>query len=292
MPPKTEQKPAQKQTTTQEKATAAPAKAVAAPTKSVAAPAKASAVPAKASTTPAKTVPVPETILKKRRTADQLKAAQAKHAVNVAKKRKSLRKVIFKRAEQYVKEYRNQEKSLIRLRRQAKQNGDFFVEPEAKIAFVLRIRGIHGLHPKPRKILQLLRLRQINNGTFVKLTGATLAMLKLVEPYVAYGYPNLKAVRELVYKRGFAKINKQRIAISSNKLVEEQLGKHGIVCVEDLIHEIYTVGPNFKWANKFLWTFKLSAPTGGWNDVATHYNDGGDFGNREDKINELVHRMN
>jgi hypothetical protein len=31
-------------------------------------------------------------------------------------------------------------------------------------------------------------------------------MLQRVEPYVAYGYPNLKSVRELVYKRGYAKV--------------------------------------------------------------------------------------
>jgi len=282
MPPKTEQKPAAKSTTP---ATAAPTKTAAAPTKTAAAPAKTAAAPTK-------TVPVPETILKKRRTADQEKLAKAKHAVNVAKRARKQRKIIFKRAENYVKEYRNQERSLIRLRRQAKQNGDFFVEPESKLAFVIRIRGIHGLHPRPRKILQLLRLRQINNGVFVKLTGATLAMLKLVEPYVTYGYPNLKTVRELIYKRGFTKIDRQRIHISSNKLVEEQLGRNGIICVEDLIHEIYTVGSNFKWANRFLWPFKLSAPSKGWKDVATHYNDGGDFGNRENYINELVQRMN
>ena len=31
-------------------------------------------------------------------------------------------------------------------------------------------------------------------------------MLRLVDPYIAYGYPNLKSVRELVYKRGYGVI--------------------------------------------------------------------------------------
>ena len=31
-------------------------------------------------------------------------------------------------------------------------------------------------------------------------------MLRRVEPYVAWGYPNLKTVRELLYKRGFGKV--------------------------------------------------------------------------------------
>lgn len=81
-------------------------------------------------------------------------------------------------------------------------------------------------------------------------------------------YPNLKTVKELVYKRGYAKVNKQRIALSDNSIVEGALGAHGIICVEDLIHEIFTVGPHFKEANNFLWTFKLSAPLGGLRCVA------------------------
>lgn len=61
-----------------------------------------------------------------------------------------------------------QEKDLIRLKREAKTKGGFYVEPEAKLAFVVRIRGINDMHPKTRKILQLLRLRQIHNGIFIK----------------------------------------------------------------------------------------------------------------------------
>jgi len=238
------------------------------------------------------TAPVPETILKKRRTVQDRKAGQEKARAALKKKLKSTRKVIFKRAEQYVKEYRDIEKSLINFRRQAKKGGNFYVEPEAKLAFVIRIRGTMGLHPKPRKILQLLRLRQLNNGVFVRLTRATKQMLTLVEPYIAYGYPNQKSVKELIYKRGFGKVQGQRVAITNNQIIEKALGKHGIICVEDLIHEIFTVGPHFKQANKFLWPFKLSNPTGGWKKTLNHYNEGGDSGNREDKINTVIHSMN
>jgi large subunit ribosomal protein L7e len=35
--------------------------------------------------------------------------------------------------------------------------------------------------------MQLLRLRQINNGVFIKLNKATLNMLKIAEPYIAWG---------------------------------------------------------------------------------------------------------
>lgn len=41
--------------------------------------------------------------------------------------------------------------------------------------------------------------------------------------------------------------------------VQAALGDKGIICVEDLVHEIFTVGPAFKEANNFLWPFKLSS---------------------------------
>ena len=59
---------------------------------------------------------------------------------------------------------------MIRLKREAKTKGGFYVEPEAKLAFVVRIRGINDMHPKTRKILQLLRLRQIHNGIFIRVS--------------------------------------------------------------------------------------------------------------------------
>merc|ERR1712048_1002682 len=174
----------------------------------------------------------------------------------------------------------------------AKKDGNAYVDSEPKLAFVIRIRGINQVSPRVKKILQLLRLRQIGNATFVKLNKATNMMLNIAQPYITWGYPNLKTVRELIYKRGHGKVNGQRIALNDNAVVEQNVGNIGLQSVEDLIHEIYTVGPNFKRANNFLWTFKLSAPNGGYRRVTNHFVEGGDFGNREDKINNLVRRMN
>ena len=117
-------------------------------------------------------------------------------------------------------------------------------------------------------------------------------MLQWVSPFIAWGYPNLKTVRELVYKRGFAKVDKQRMPITDNSVIEKALGQFGIICIEDLIHTIYTVGPAFKQANAFLWPFKLSNPTGGFKGKkSNHFIQGGENGNREEHINALVQRM-
>jgi large subunit ribosomal protein L7e len=238
-------------------------------------------------------IAVPETILKKQKASQ--KATDSK-AADLQKKReanKQKRETIFKRAEKYHQEYVKAERDIIDAKRQAKKDGSLFVPAESKLAFVVRIKGINKIDPKKRKTLQLLRLLQINNGVFIRLTKATTEMLKIVEPFVAYGYPNLKTVRELVYKRGYGKVNKQRLPITDNELIEENLGKYGIVCVEDLIHEIYTVGPNFKQASNFLWPFKLSNPTGGFRTRKfKHFIEGGDLGNREEHINALIRQMN
>ncbi|KAE9961491.1 60S ribosomal protein L7 [Venturia inaequalis] len=236
---------------------------------------------------------VPETLLKKRKS--QEKEREARDTETAAKKKanKEKRQVIFKRAESYVKEYRDAEREKIRLDRLSKQEGSFAVPAEAKLAFVIRIKGINKIDPKKRKTLQLLRLLQINNGVFIRLTKATIEMLRIVEPFIAYGYPNLKSVRELIYKRGYGKINKQRIPLTDNAIIEESLGPLGIVCIEDLIHEIFTVGPNFKQASNFLWPFKLSNPTGGFRTRKfRHFIEGGDLGNREEFINALIRQMN
>ncbi|OCK96239.1 60S ribosomal protein uL30 [Cenococcum geophilum 1.58] len=236
---------------------------------------------------------VPETLLKKRKSQEKEREARATELQKKRQANKEKRKVIFKRAESYVKEYRDAEREKIRLSRVAKQEGSYYVPAEPKLVFVVRIKGINKIDPKKRKTLQLLRLLQINNGVFVRLTKATSEMLKIVEPFIAYGYPNLKSVRELIYKRGYGKIDKQRIPLTENALIEEQLGKYGIVCMEDLIHEIFTVGPNFKQASNFLWPFKLSNPTGGFRTRKfKHFVEGGDLGNREDHINALIRQMN
>merc|ERR1711957_577654 len=222
-------------------------------------------------------------------------ASEKETAVAAAKKdSEEQRQALKKRTSEYEKEYSDYNKKLVDLRREAKLGGNFFVEPEAKLIFVTRIVGIIKLSPKPRKVLQLIRLKQLHNGVFLKVNKPILQMLKLVQPYVTYGFPSLKTVREVVYKRGFGKLNKQRIPLSDNAVISEKLGEKGIHGMEDLIHEIYTVGPHFKQAANFLWPFKLSAPRGGFKCKRHGYCEmkGGDWGNREEEINELIARMN
>jgi large subunit ribosomal protein L7e len=69
------------------------------------------------------------------------------------------------------------------------------------------------------------------------------------------------------------------------------LGSKNIICIEDLINEINSVGSNFKEANNFIWPFKLRPPRGGFHSKRHPFQRGGDWGNRENLINDLANRM-
>merc|ERR1712023_44143 len=244
-----------------------------------------------ATTTVMSTTPVPESVLKKRKTQEKIGAEKAAAAEVAKKERKEKRVAAYKSAEKYVKEYRAIAKQRVRMHRQAKAAGNHFVDAEAKLIFVVRIRGLADMHPKTKKILQLMRLRQMNMGVFMKVSKAATEMLERVEPYLSYGYPTLKSVRDLVYKRGFGKVNKNRIPLNDNAVVEQGLGKYGINCMEDLVHEIFTVGPHFREANNFLWPFKLRPAKGGQAKKRKGFCEGGQAGNREDLMNKLIANM-
>jgi large subunit ribosomal protein L7e len=86
----------------------------------------------------------------------------------------------------------------------------------------------------------------------------------------------------------------QRKQITDNTMIESVLGektKGEVICIEDLVHQIYTVGPHFKECSKALWPFKMSCPVGGFSRIRNHFVEGGDAGNREEYINELLRRM-
>jgi len=117
-------------------------------------------------------------------------------------------------------------------------------------------------------------------------------MLRIVSPYIAYGYPTLRTIRNLIYKRGFGKVNGQRIPLTDNKIIENYFNDASLLSIEDVIHEVYTVGPKFKEVNKFLWPFKLSSPKGGYTYKLLDITKGGDAGNREKRINGLIKQMN
>ena len=110
---------------------------------------------------PKAAAPVPESVLKKRKAQEALAVARAAKMVEDKKASKIERKSILNKAKAYAKEYENAAKDVVTKRREAKKHGNFYMEPEPKLMLVVRIKGINAIDPKTRKILQLMRLRQV-----------------------------------------------------------------------------------------------------------------------------------
>jgi len=235
---------------------------------------------------------VPEALAKKRTRYAKLAAKNTEARSEQKTKNIQKRREIMKRARAYAAEYANAEKVMVNQKKAAKKHGNFFVPDAPRLALVIRIRGINQLSPKPKKILQLMRLRQIGNAVFVRLNKASIQMLRIADPFITWGYPSQTTIKNMIYKRGAGKINGQRIKLHDNAVVEKGLGHIGIDCIEDLIHEITTVGDNFKEANNWLYPIKLSCARGGYSKITNHFIEGGEFGNREKFINNLVKNMN
>ena len=84
---------------------------------------------------------VPENILKKQeRDAKVLKALKDQRAA-AKKERADARKVAAANAEKYYNENLKMDAELVKSKRDAKAKGSFFVEAEAKVAFIIRIKG-------------------------------------------------------------------------------------------------------------------------------------------------------
>merc|ERR1719152_262179 len=232
---------------------------------------------------------VPELQRKKQereaRLAKALTATRAARKTEVAAKKAEW----MKRGQAHFESHMAEQKRLVDAKRPVA--GKLFVPAQPKVLLVVRVKGINKVAPKSKLILRLLRLRQIHNAAFVKVNKASLSMLNKVSPYITWGVPNRKTIESLVYKRGYGKVNRQRIRLSDNFIVEQALGKMGVICMEDIVNEILTCGPNFKQVNNFLWPFKLNTPKGGYTYRTKSYLNGGVTGDREAYINQWVRMM-
>ncbi|KAL3633088.1 hypothetical protein CASFOL_026072 [Castilleja foliolosa] len=234
---------------------------------------------------------VPEVVLKKRKHNEDW-AIKRKLQLQERAKRRKPDKSFIKKPEQFIREYRDKELDLVRMKSRVKRIRKASLTPQSKLLFVIRIGGKNDMHPKTRKILYSLRLRKVFSGVFVKANKAIMETLQKVEPYITYGYPNGKSVKDLIYKKGVVKIGTQRLPLTDNNIVEQELGQHDIICIEDIVNEIATVGPHFKAVTNFLCPFILNNPEKALHGKKRRFEDGGDSGNREDLINELLGKMN
>lgn len=226
---------------------------------------------------------ISETLLKKRRSLDELALRRATKLSVQNKKKKNVRGEVvkLKRPEQFVTEARIREgsqKKMLRRKSQveAKSRSSLVQKGEAmKDTVGLLVRIHQGRHASQeiKEELKKMGLMRKYDAVFCKLDREGISRLKPLDAYVAYGYVSQKAVVELVHRRAHIKIDGVKKPLSDNLMVEKILGEKDIICLSDLSHEIFTVGSNFTSANEILTTFKLSNPVGHFEKRVLKVND-------------------
>ncbi|KAL4664172.1 hypothetical protein H8959_017078 [Pygathrix nigripes] len=188
---------------------------------------------------------VPENLLKRRKAYQALNAIQAKQALLAKKEQRKGKRLRFKPLESFLHDSWQQKRDKVCLRRLEVKPHALELPDKHSLAFVVCIGRIDGLSLLVQRTIARLRRKKMFSGVFVKVTPQNLKMLRVVEPYVTWGFPNLKSLRELILKHGQAKVKNKTIPLTDNTVIEEHLGKFGIICLEDVIHEIAFPGKHF-----------------------------------------------
>lgn len=164
---------------------------------------------------------------------------------------------------------------------------------DAPMVFVVRVRDEVGCSISVKRALSQLRLRNIYEGVFCRYNESARKMLHLVEPWVVYGVPSRGMVEDLIKRRGHGKVEGKRVPLSDNTIIEEALGADtGMICVEDMVHELYEVGASFAKANAFLWPFRLAAPKSKFQKQKLNEKDKReDYGDKGQEMDEYIKQM-
>lgn len=223
---------------------------------------------------------IEETSLKRRRTLDEL-SYQRSITVGAQQKRKRVVRgedVKVKRPEQLLKESAIKKGSLNKMMRRKKQQERMSKTNFSKVVknstgFVIRIHEGRHTSTEISKQLHELGLHKKYDAVFMMLDEEAISKLKSLDSYIAYGYISKKSVEELVHRRAFTNIDGKRKALSDNMIVEKALGSAGIICLNDLSNELYTVGEHYKSCMNILCTFKLASPVGGYEKKVLNVHD-------------------
>ncbi|KAI9254047.1 ribosomal protein L30, ferredoxin-like fold domain-containing protein [Sporodiniella umbellata] len=238
---------------------------------------------------------VSENLLKKRKRNEKAAAEKAQERLEAKKKAKKARSKQFKRADEFVKDFRTKEQQMRRIK--TIESGKNKLAKTKKgtngVVFVARIKTEKAIHKDMLRALKNLRLTKMNSGVFVICDEKNMQDLLRIEPFVTYGKPSLKTIRELIMKRGSTQVEGKSTPLNNNAMIEAALGEHDVICLEDIIHEISTQGEHFTTVATFLEPFQLHNPDKGWRqkklkDVMKSSEEE----SAEDDINKLVETMN
>ena len=142
------------------------------------------------------------------------------------------------------------------------------VPADAKCLLVARNSRKPDLQ-KVREALFKLGVPKYQDCRIIATTKANLDYIRACDAYVFYGVPTAETVSTLVHKKAhlwhskeMRKANPDAVPtpLNNNAIVEDVLGVHGLVCVEDLV-EVLLKGRDselFEQVSRFIATFKVN----------------------------------
>jgi large subunit ribosomal protein L7e len=234
-----------------------------------------------------------ETILKNRTKLKELRERKSRQKLKniIEFKNRPKLKDEIKRPEDFVTEYREKQKNYNQYKKRLHKDLELLNIKENDLIFIIRIRGDKNLSDNQKKLFKILNLKKQHEGSIFVVDKNLKKSISCLENYIIYGFINKKNFKDLITKRGYLKYNNGLHPIKSNKLVEDVLGEKNIICVEDIVSEIFSKGENFNFIKKVLRTFKLNKPTEGYGNKASRFVNDGAWGFHGDKLNLLIEKM-
>lgn len=159
---------------------------------------------------------------------------------------------------------------------------------------VLRLCGMNERISKPvYETLKEWRLLKLFSAVIVDYNQENFNKLTEISNYVTWGFPDKKTIISLVNKRAkvYSKVEKSLNDLDNNE-IELALGKSGILCIEDIIHELNSHKSKVrKIVMDYLGFFLLSPCDEIKEDTIKPFYNGGNTGYRGDKINSIINKM-
>lgn len=234
-----------------------------------------------------------ETILKNKTKLRELRERKAKQKLKNIITMKNRKKPTdeIKRPEDFVIEYREKQKNYRQYKNRKNKKLDILNIQDNDLIFIIRIKGNKHLTDHQKTIFKILKLIKQHEGSIYIVDKNLKKIISSVENFIIYGFINKKNFKNILSKRGFLKYDNGLKAIKSNKLVEDVFGEQNIICIEDLVSEVFSKGKHFVVIKKFLRTFKLNKPTEGYGDKSSKFEKGGAWGFYGEKLNSLIEKM-
>lgn len=156
---------------------------------------------------------------------------------------------------------------------------------DKKKIVVIRIRGGIGVKRKVNDTFRILRLFNKNYCVIIENTPYYVGMLRKVQEYATWGELDQETFKNLMEKRG--KI------IGNKKLTESYLKQKTDLNFDSFVKEFFSFKKQLKDIPGLKLFFRLQPPRKGFERKGTKFpfSQGGVYGYRKEKINELLNRM-